>query len=266
VWAISFRVDLPAQFLDTREQRAGFVLLAALLISFMFIRTSARLMRSPRVTWWPGSVTTSGGLHLHHLVWGIVLMMFTGFLGFVIPPVSPWTEIMAGGFGVGAGLTLDEFALWIYLRDVYWTEEGRASLDAVLAAVLIGGLIVLGLAPFDVPNDTSSVDTVLLTVLVSVLLAAVAIFKGKPFVGLVGIFVPPVSLVGALRLAAPGSPWARRFYSPDGRELARSKVRYARIAARRRRLGDAIGGAPDNRLAAEREPAGGEGASPPGRD
>jgi hypothetical protein len=266
VSAITFRVDLPAQFLDSREQRAGFVLLAALLISFMFIRTSARLMRSPRVPWWPGSVTTSGGLHLHHLVWGIVLLLLTGFLGFVIAPVSPWTEILAGAFGVGAGLTLDEFALWIYLRDVYWAEEGRASLDAVLAAVLIGGLIVLGLAPFDLPNDAPSVATVLVTVLVAVLLAAAAIFKGKPFLGLVGIFLPPVSLVAAVRLAAPGSPWARRFYTPDGHELARSEARYARIAARRQRLGDAIGGAPDDRRETQSEPVSEEGASPPVRD
>jgi hypothetical protein len=266
VSAITFRVDLPAQFLDSREQRAGFALLAALLISFMFIRTSARLMRSPRVPWWPGSVTTSGGLHLHHLVWGIVLMMLCGFLGFVVAPITPWTEILAGGFGVGAGLTLDEFALWIYLRDVYWTQEGRASLDAVLAAVLIGGLIMLGLAPFDIPHDTSSVTTVLVTVLISVLLAAAAIFKGKPFLGLVGIFVPPVSLVACLRLAAPGSPWARRFYAPDGRELARSKARYAKIAARRQRLGDAIGGAPDDRRETPSPAEGEEGATPPVHD
>ena len=56
-------------------RRAGFVLLAAFLATFLFIRTSARLMRSPQVPWWPGSVTTESGLHLHHLVWGIVLLL-----------------------------------------------------------------------------------------------------------------------------------------------------------------------------------------------
>ena len=238
------------------------MLLGALLISFLFIRTSARLIRSPKVPWWPGSVTTSGGLHLHHLVWGIVLMMLAGFLGFVTAPIDPWTEVLAALFGVGAGLTLDEFALWVYLEDVYWAEEGRASLDAVLAAVLIGGMIALGLAPFDLPHDASSVTTVLVSVLVAVLLSALAIFKGKPFLGLVGLFIPPVSLVASLRLAAPGSPWARRFYSPDGRELSRSKARYARIAARRQRLGDAVGGVPDDRRGTLSEPEGEEGAKP----
>jgi hypothetical protein len=131
VAAITLRLDLPAHFLDVGAQRAGSVLLAACLASFMFIRASARLMRSPRVPSWPGSVTTSSGLHLHHPVWGTVLILSSGFLAFVTPDASPTTEILAGVFGVGAGLTLDEFALLIHLRDVYWGEEGRASLDAV---------------------------------------------------------------------------------------------------------------------------------------
>jgi hypothetical protein len=241
---VTFRYQLSAHFLDGREQRAGFVLLAAFLITFLFIRTSARLMRSPKVTWWPGSVTTSGGLHLHHLVWGIVLLMLTGFLGFVSRPVSPWTEVLAALFGVGAGLTLDEFALWIHLRDVYWAEEGRSSLDAVIVAALIGGLVVLGLAPFDLHNGTASVDTLALSVGIDILLASITIFKGKLFLGLLGVFVPPVSLVGAIRLAAPDSAWARRFYKPGGRKLERSQARFARIRARRRRLADAVAGAP----------------------
>ena len=82
--AITITFELPAHFLDVRGQRAGFVLLGAFLLSFLFIRTSARLMRSPKVPWWPGSVTTEGGLHLHHLVWGIVLMLLSGFLEFAL--------------------------------------------------------------------------------------------------------------------------------------------------------------------------------------
>src|SRR5438874_7009211 len=139
--AIHFDFTLETNFLDVPGQRAGFVLLAAFLGSFLFIRTSARLMRSPRVTWWPGSVTTGGGLHLHHLVWGIVLLLLTGFLSFVTKPTSPWEEILAALFGIGAGFTLDEFALWIHLRDVYWAEEGRSSFDAVIVAAVLGGLI-----------------------------------------------------------------------------------------------------------------------------
>jgi hypothetical protein len=237
---VSFEV--PARFLDVTGQRAGFVLLAAFLGSFLFIRTSARLMRSPKVPWWPGSVTTESGLHLHHLVWGIVLILMAGFLDFAVNPTSPWNEILAAMFGIGAGFTLDEFALWIYLRDVYWAKEGRSSFDAVVIAALIGGLVVLGFAPFDLPNNSSSVSTLVVAVVIDVLLALVAILKGKPLLGLIGIFVPVVSLVGAVRLASPRSPWARRRY--DEAKLERSKQRWRRIEARRRRVADAIAGAP----------------------
>lgn len=244
VAAITLRFELPAHFLDLRSQRAGFVLLAAFLVSFLFIRTSARLMRSPKVPWWPGSVTTESGLHLHHLVWGIVLMLVAGFLEFATQPASPWNEILAGMFGVGAGLTLDEFALWVYLRDVYWAEEGRSSFDAVVIAALLGGLVVLGLAPFDLPNNGSSVSTVTTAVVTAVILSSLAILKGKPLLGLIGLFVPPISLVAALRLAAPHSRWARRRYDPSGRKMARSQARWQRIAARRRHVADAIAGSP----------------------
>jgi len=72
----------------------------------------------------------------------------------------------------------------------------------------------------------------------------VAILKGKPLLGLIGIFIPLASLVGAVRLASPSSPWARRFYHPGGRKLARARTRWAGIQARRRRLTDTIAGAP----------------------
>jgi hypothetical protein len=242
---IGLSFEVPSHFLDVSGQRAGFVLLTAFLGSFLFIRTSARLMRSPRVPWWPGSVTTGGGLHLHHLVWGIVLLLLAGFLDFAVNPVSPWNEILAAMFGIGAGLTLDEFALWIYLRDVYWAEEGRASFDAVVMATVIGALIVLGFAPFDLHDSGSSIGTLAVAVGIDVLLALAAILKGKPVLGLIGIFIPLVSLVGAVRLAAPRSPWARRRYGPSGAKLERSKTRWRRIQARRRRVGNAIAGAPE---------------------
>jgi hypothetical protein len=247
VASVTINLDLPAHFLDLQRQREGFVLLAAFLISFLFIRTSARLMRSPKVTWWPGSVKTSSGLHLHHLVWGIVLLMAAGFLGFVAGAKSPWAEILAGLFGIGMGLTLDEFALWIHLRDVYWAEEGRASFDAVLTAAVIAGLIVCGVAPFDLKNNSSDIGTLIVAVIGALLLAAMAILKGRRLLGLAGMFLPFISLVGAARLASPDSPWARRFYK--AKKLARAERRWARIRARRRRFAEAIAGAPDASVA-----------------
>jgi hypothetical protein len=119
----SLEINSSAAF-DTADQRAGLVLLGAMLLSFGFIRFSTRMIRA-EVSWWPGNVTP-GGLHIHHLVFGIVGMIVAGFLEFVLQPASPWLEILAGLFGVGVGLTLDEFALWLHLEDVYWAEEGRS--------------------------------------------------------------------------------------------------------------------------------------------
>jgi hypothetical protein len=242
--AIEFQVKAPTRFLDVRGQRAGFVLLAAFLVSFLFIRTSARMNRSDRFSWWPGSVKTGSGLHLHHLVWGIVLMMTTGFVKFASEPVSPWNEILAGLFGVGVGFTLDEFALWIYLRDVYWAEEGRSSFDAVVVATVFAGLILVGISPFDVRESGTYVGALSLTLIADVLLGAVAIYKGKPMLGVMGIFVPLVSLIGAIRLAAPTSRWARRRYPPGSSKLQRAQERWVEIEARRRRIADAVAGAP----------------------
>jgi hypothetical protein len=241
--AVTINFKVSNSFLDVRGQRHGFVLLAAFLLAFLFIRTSARLMRSPKVPWWPGSVTTDSGLHIHHLVWGIVLLLLSGFLEFALEPSSPWGEMLAALFGIGAGFTLDEFALWVRLKDVYWAQEGRSSLDAVVVATVIGGLVLLGLVPFDT-DDSSPGLSLLVAVGIDLLLCVVVILKGRWLMALIGAFFFPVSLVGAFRLAAPTSPWARRRYKPGSNKLARSKARFTRARARHRRVLDLIGGKP----------------------
>ncbi|MGH2910918.1 MAG: hypothetical protein ACRDJ3_00415 [Solirubrobacteraceae bacterium] len=231
-------------FLDDRGQRDGFILLGSFLASFLFIRTSARLIRNPKITWWPGSVETKGGLHLHHLVWGIVLILLSGFLNFALEPGSPGSEILAALFGIGAGLTLDEFALWVHLEDVYWSREGRSSIDAVVVATLLGGLIVLGIAPFDLSNRASPISSIVAVIVIDLIFSTLAILKGKPILGLLGVFIPLMSIVGTVRLAAPRSPWARWRYPPGGHRMARSEARFKRVRTRRRRFMNAIGGAP----------------------
>lgn len=227
-------------FLGTTAQRDGFLLIVAFLVTFLFIRTSARLIRM-EVSWWPGSVKTKGGLHIHHLVWGICLALASGFLSIALRPDGFWGAVLAVLFGVGAGLTLDEFALWLRLDDVYWREEGRASLDAVIVAALLGGLVVLGLSPID---SSAPGWSIVLALSIIVLLCVGAILKGRLLLGVIGVFVPLVSLVAVMRLAAPSSPWARRFYRPDCRKLSRSQARFARARARHARIMDLIGGAP----------------------
>jgi hypothetical protein len=89
-----------------------------------------------------------GGIHVHHLVWGILLLLLVGYMWLIEVDTGPDGHRMRIGrltaalYGAGAALTLDEFALWLNLEDVYWEREGRASIDAVL---LFGALVSAGL-------------------------------------------------------------------------------------------------------------------------
>jgi hypothetical protein len=198
-------------------------------------------MRSPKVTWWPGSIKTEGGLHVHHLVFGIVLLLSMGFV-LALQPASPWLEIVAAGFGIGAGLTLDEYALWLHLEDVYWAEEGRRSVDAVVIAALLGGLLVAGFLPF---ATDAGAPTIVATMVVVLGLAVLAALKGKYVVAVTGMLLPLISLTGAIRLAKPTSPWARKRYAPGSRKLARATARYERHTRRYQRFQDRLAGAPE---------------------
>jgi hypothetical protein len=235
--------DLGGGFLNTESQRTGLILLLGFLLSFGFIRMSTRLMRSPRVPWWPGSVETGSGLHIHHLVFGIVTMMLSGFLGFVLQPGEPGIEILAALFGIGAGLTIDEFALWLHLEDVYWSEEGRSSVDAMIVATIIGGGFVLGLAPLDTGGG-GAVIVVVFTTLINLTACVTAALKGKLTSTLAGMFFPPVAYVSAIRLARPRSFWGRRRYQPGSAKMIEATERDRRFRARQRRLQELIGGRP----------------------
>jgi hypothetical protein len=91
---------------------------------------------------------SAGGLHIHHLVWGILLLLVVGYVWLIqegtgegkIP--SWFSRLTAVAYGVGAALTLDEFALWLNLQDVYWERQGRVSIDAV---VIFAGLLSVGI-------------------------------------------------------------------------------------------------------------------------
>lgn len=240
---MNLSLQLPTHFLGEGGQRAGFVLLMGFLASWLFIRTSARMIRA-QVSWWPGNVQTSGGLHIHHLVWGICLVLVSGFLGFALQPKDPWVDVLAALFGIGMGLTLDEFALWLRLEDVYWADEGRESVDAVVVALVFGGLVVLGAAPWEVADAEGSVLAIAGVVAVHVTYCVVCALKGKVWMTVFGLVTPPVGIAGAIRLAKPGSPWARRFYKDGGRRLERAKARWARLDARRHKALDALAGAP----------------------
>ncbi|MCU0308031.1 MAG: hypothetical protein MUE51_09765 [Thermoleophilia bacterium] len=185
-----------------------------------------------------------GGVHIHHQVWGILLLLATGTIALAYEPQSPWLEVIGAFFGVGAALTLDEFALWLHLEDVYWSAEGRKSVDAVLLAACIGAALLLGSTPFGVDQEAAAEQGfggIAAAIALNLGLAMLAIMKGKVSVGLLGLVIPLVALVGAVRLARPGSPWARRFYrDPD--KVARAERREATWEGRRERVRDLLGG------------------------
>lgn len=88
-----------------------------------------------------------GGTHVHHLVFGILLLLGVGYLWLVqvgtgMGPASSWLSVLTALlYGVGSALTLDEFALWLRFKDVYWSGQGRESIDAV---VIFGSVLVIG--------------------------------------------------------------------------------------------------------------------------
>lgn len=197
-------------------------MLVAYLVTFVATRLVTRAIRLGRG---PFRDTSVGGVHVHHQVYGIFLLLVAGAAEFTWRPGPPADVVLAVLFGIGAALTLDEFALWLRLDDVYWSPEGRRSVDAVLVAGVLGTALVLGADPIgDDPGSPSW--AVAITVTTGLAVAVLAILKGRIVLGLIGVLVPVVALVGAVRLARPGSYWARRFYRPGSRRSRRALRRF----------------------------------------
>jgi hypothetical protein len=197
------------------------LMLVAFGATFGLTRFITHSIRSQRFSWL-GNVE-AGDTHIHHLVWGIVLLLVSGVLSIV---VRPPTEVTAVVFGIGAALTLDEFALWLHLDDVYWSEQGRQSIDAVIVFTIVTGFMLLGAYPVTIGAEGGVGDILELILLQAVGLgvALVCFLKGKLLWGVFGIYLWPVGIIGALRLAKPQSWWARRRYDAEKRD--RSQRRY----------------------------------------
>lgn len=120
------------------------VLLVTFLVTFGLVRFITHSIRDQRYTKIFHNMS-AGGTHLHHLVPGIILLIVSGYLMVAVGPGFP-KEPLAFLFGIGMALTLDEFALWLHLKDVYWAKQGRQSVDAVIVVATVLGLGVLGLS------------------------------------------------------------------------------------------------------------------------
>ena len=117
-----------------------FFILVSFLLTFILVRIITHSIRRGRGRLFRN--VTAGGKHIHHLVFGILLLLTTGYLSFAFDPDTFRNEL-AVLYGIGAALTLDEFALWLNLENVYWAKQGRASIDAVVIFGVILWLILV---------------------------------------------------------------------------------------------------------------------------
>ena len=210
---------------DSSSRVVQFAMLCSFVGTFALIRLVVRMIRSGRG---PFRNVRFGEVHVHHLVPGIVIMLVSGPVEFVIAPHGDVRTALACIFAAGAALTLDEYALWLHLTDVYWEDRGRKSVDAVVAIAGLGTLALVVSNPF-ARSQGESMWIYFGYLFLTIGFVAVAVFKGRLFLGPAGVLVLPLAVFAALRLAKPGSPWFGRFYAVGSPKHQRSISRAARI-------------------------------------
>ena len=141
---------------DCRQERL-FLGNVGFLVSFVTVRAITHSIRAGRG---PFRNVTPGGRHIHHMTFGIIGLLATGYawnaqVGIGTNPQRRWgSRASATGYGMASALTLDEFALWLNLQDDYWTKQGRESIDAV---VIFGSLLFLALMNQDLVREATQI-------------------------------------------------------------------------------------------------------------
>lgn len=200
-----------------------FVCFAAFIVTFVSTRVVTRMIRADRGPF-RNNVSTSG-LHVHHAVPGIILLIAGAFTALAVDVHTGWSIVAGLLVGVGTSLALDEFALILHLQDVYWSDEGRISVEMVSLAIGCMGLVLIGFGPFQ--DDSSQGPEVAFTVVavaINLLWIVLCVEKGKYKFALFSIFIPLIGIVGAVRLARPSSRWAKRRYSEKKRSHAAERA------------------------------------------
>lgn len=199
--------------------------LIAFIVTFLLTRVVTRLIRSGRGPF--RNAVSASGLHIHHAIPGLVLLL-AGSVTALAAFESTSLNIAGLAVGAGASLVLDEFALILHLRDVYWSDQGRASVQAVALAGMVMALVLLGFTPTTLEEFTDAQAPIrisaisVLTVTFACCLVCAA--KGKYRLVILAVIVPFVAYVGAVRLARPGSPWYAR-YEPGSDKQPRASQR-----------------------------------------
>jgi hypothetical protein len=228
-----------------------------ILVTFLITRMVTRLIRSGSGGGAGLGNVTIAGNHIHHQVFGILIIIGTGI---VLVSQTPWgaaLDAAAAVFGVGVGLTVDEFALWVHLKDVYWAKQGRQSVDAIFCVLVISGALIGGTSLVTGAVWTAQWWSSIAGIGITLVLCVICLLKGKVMTGVIGMVISVVALVGAIRLAKPGSWWAVRRYATRPRRAVRAARRYdQRRMERWNRLSDLVAGAPspENKADAARRP------------
>lgn len=211
-----------------------FILLCAFVITFVATRLITRMIRAGRG---PFKNVSAGGVHVHHVVPGVIAVLLGGLIGFGASPNGPWVVVGSIMFGVGAALVLDEFAMILHFDDVYWKEEGRLSADVALIAVAVLAVALLTASPADPPGPPETDPYVgvllpILFILVVMVPIAITLLKGRMFLGAVSLLFPLLAWFTAFRLARPGSPWAFMRYRNSPEKRQRAIERFDRVDER----------------------------------
>jgi hypothetical protein len=207
-----------------------FLCFLAFVVTFLVTRVITRMIRSGRGPF--GDNVSASGLHIHHAVPGVVILVVGAFLAVGAAGEIGWAELAGVLVGVGTSLVLDEFALILRLDDVYWTQEGQISVLMVGLTVALLGLVLIGADPFavDFENDAWEVGGAFVGIAISLTFVAISVLKGKYRLAPFAFLVPPIGVFGAIRLARPNSRWAKRRY--DANKQQRSVERVEKFDAR----------------------------------
>lgn len=204
-----------------------FLALLAFLVTFLVTRTITRMIRAGKG---PFRNVSTGGTHVHHVVPGLIVLLLGGVLALGSGQYGVWRQIAGVMFGMGAALVLDEFAMVLHLNDVYWSNEGRLSADAVtLAAVVLFSALLVAAPNRPNPDEVTGFWMNLLGALFFIVFAflplTITILKGKLWLAALSIPIPLIAWVAMFRIARPGSPWAHFRYKDKPAKQAKAQAR-----------------------------------------
>ena len=114
-----------------KQKLPQLIILVSFVLTYGFIRGVTHLQKTGIIP------NQNGTFHIHHMVPGIILLLISGYVGLSYWKNEKVRHFMSILFGVGAALTIDEFALWLFLKDVYWQKQGRDSVDAVIFVLVL---------------------------------------------------------------------------------------------------------------------------------